>query len=60
MIISVTVVNVRPTLDKWLPNSSVEIGEGPSTKFICTYNASTNPNVKITICYLKVHPTGQH
>ena len=49
MIISVTVVNVRPTLDKWLPNSSVEIDEGYSTEFNCTYNASTNPNVTITI-----------
>ena len=45
---SVTVVNVLPTLDKWFPNSSVEIDEGQSTKFICTYNASTNPNVTIT------------
>ena len=47
MIISVTVVNVHPTLDKWVPNSTVEVDEGHSTEFTCIYNASTNPNIRI-------------
>ena len=45
MIISITVVNVRPTLDKWAPNSTVEVDKGHSTEFTCIYNASTNPNI---------------
>ena len=45
----VTVVNVYPTIDKWLPSSSksVEIYEGDSTEFTCIYNASTDPNITI-------------
>ena len=37
-----------PTLDKWVPSSSVEVLEGHSTEFTCIYNASTNPNITIT------------
>ena len=48
MTTSVAVVNVRPTLDKWMPSSSIEVDEGHSTEFICIYNASTNPNITIT------------
>ena len=48
MIISVTVVNMLPTLDKWLPypnDDSVEVDEGQSIEFACIYDASTNPNI---------------
>ena len=47
---SLTVVNVFPTLDKWLPspNNSVEIDEGQSTEFMCVYNASTDPIITMT------------
>ena len=48
MTTSVTVVNVRPTLDKWVPGSSIEIDEGHSTEFTCKYNAITNTNITIT------------
>ena len=48
MTTSVTVVNMLPALDKWLPypnNNSIEVDEGHSIEFTCIYNASTNPNV---------------
>ena len=50
MVISNTVVNVYPTLDKWLPtpnNKCIELDEGHSTELTCTYTASTDPNITI-------------
>ena len=47
----ITVLNVQPTLHKWLTDPSskcVELHEAQSTEFTCIYIASTNPNVTIT------------
>ena len=50
-IICITVVNVYPALDKWIPgpnNQCIELTEGQSTEFTCIYTASTNPYVTNT------------
>ena len=67
MTTSVTVVNMLPTLDKWLPypnNDSIEVDEGHSIEFTCIYNASTNRNVTMATWnfkedYLK-HNSSRH
>ena len=51
LITFITVLNVQPTLHKWVPDPSskcVELHEGQSTEFICIYTASTNPNITVT------------